>query len=144
MKSEKYIGDIIEDFEWKYSQEGVDWNELSELYKVVPMADMTTEELKKVFTISMFKCFVFESNKLVGVGRALADGVDCSYICHIAVLPNYQQPAPCDHLYPCVYAHQPSPHRKPSAAPKDTPVQRVENPARRRGVGPSYPLDSHS
>jgi ribosomal protein S18 acetylase RimI-like enzyme len=26
----------------------------------------------------------------VGVGRALSDGVDCSYICDIAVLPNHQ------------------------------------------------------
>ena len=39
---------------------------------------------------SMFKCFVFDSDKLIGVGRALSDGFDCSYICHIAVLPNYQ------------------------------------------------------
>jgi ribosomal protein S18 acetylase RimI-like enzyme len=77
-------------FEWRYSQEGLDWNELSDLYKVVPMADMGPEELKKLFSNSMFKCFVFDSDKLVGVGRALADGFDCSYICHIAVLPNYQ------------------------------------------------------
>jgi len=27
---------------------------------------------------------------LVGVGRALADGIDCSYICDVAVLPDYQ------------------------------------------------------
>jgi len=38
----------------------------------------------------MFKCFIFESGKLVGVGRALADGVDCSYLCDVAVLPDYQ------------------------------------------------------
>jgi ribosomal protein S18 acetylase RimI-like enzyme len=27
---------------------------------------------------------------LVGVGRALADGIDCSYIFDVAVLPSYQ------------------------------------------------------
>jgi predicted acetyltransferase len=26
----------------------------------------------------------------VGVGRALADGIDCSYICDVAVLPSHQ------------------------------------------------------
>jgi ribosomal protein S18 acetylase RimI-like enzyme len=78
------------DFEWRYSQKGIDWIELSELYKKVPLADMGPEELEKVFSNSMFKCFVFKSSKLIGVGRALADGLDCSYICHVAVLPEYQ------------------------------------------------------
>jgi ribosomal protein S18 acetylase RimI-like enzyme len=38
----------------------------------------------------MFKCFVYEGSQLVGAGRALADGGDCSYICDIAVLPRLQ------------------------------------------------------
>jgi GNAT superfamily N-acetyltransferase len=38
----------------------------------------------------MFKCFVYEEQQLVGVGRALADGVDCSYICDVALLPSHQ------------------------------------------------------
>lgn len=38
----------------------------------------------------MFRCFLYESHKLIGVGRALADGADCSYICDVAVLPGYQ------------------------------------------------------
>ncbi len=38
----------------------------------------------------MFKCFVYEEGKLVGVGRALADGIDCSYICDVALLPSHQ------------------------------------------------------
>jgi ribosomal protein S18 acetylase RimI-like enzyme len=85
-----FLRETVVEFEWRYSQEGLDWQELSDLYKAVPMADMGPEELEKVFSNSMFKCFVFDSDKLVGVGRALADGIDCSYICHIAVLPNYQ------------------------------------------------------
>lgn len=39
----------------------------------------------------MYRCFVYEQGRPVGVGRALADGVDCSYICDIAVLPTYQR-----------------------------------------------------
>lgn len=77
-------------FEWKYSQAGIDWTELSELYKVAPLGDKKPEDLKNAFSNSMFKCFIFDGGRLVGVGRALADGVDCSYICDVAVLPNYQ------------------------------------------------------
>jgi predicted N-acetyltransferase YhbS len=38
----------------------------------------------------MFKCFAYDGGRLVGAGRALADGADCSYICDIAVLPSHQ------------------------------------------------------
>ncbi len=38
----------------------------------------------------MFKCFLFDNQKLIAVGRALADGIECSYICDVAVLPDYQ------------------------------------------------------
>ncbi len=34
--------------------------------------------------------FIYSNNTLAGVGRALADGVDCSYICDVAVHPECQ------------------------------------------------------
>jgi ribosomal protein S18 acetylase RimI-like enzyme len=37
----------------------------------------------------MFKCFVYDGDHLVAVGRALADGLDCSYICDVAVHPEH-------------------------------------------------------
>jgi len=77
-------------FKWLYSQDEVDWKELSNLYKAAPLGNKTPEDLKKSFSNSMFKCFVFDNEKLIGVGRGLADGVDCSYICDVAVLPDYQ------------------------------------------------------
>jgi len=76
--------------EWKYSTDGVDWEELSALYRAVSLGDKGAPHLRKVFSNSMFKCFVYEDSRLVGTGRALADGADCSYICDIAVLPNRQ------------------------------------------------------
>ncbi len=76
--------------EWLFSQEKVNWSELSDLYKVAPLGNKKSEDLKKAFSNSMFKCFILDSGKLVGVGRALADGIDCSYICDVAVLPGYQ------------------------------------------------------
>ena len=76
--------------EWKHSTEGVDWEELSALYRAAPLGDKKPLHLQTVFFNSMFKCFVYDDARLVGAGRALADGADCSYICDIAVLPSHQ------------------------------------------------------
>jgi ribosomal protein S18 acetylase RimI-like enzyme len=38
----------------------------------------------------MFRFFAHEGDTLVAAGRAVADGVDCSYICDIAVHPSHQ------------------------------------------------------
>jgi GNAT superfamily N-acetyltransferase len=76
--------------EWKNSADGVDWEELSALYRAAPLGDKKPSQLQKVFSNSMFKTFVYEDGRLVGAGRALADGADCSYICDIAVLPTHQ------------------------------------------------------
>lgn len=76
--------------EWISSQDGVDWEELSALYRVAPLGNKPADRLKLVYTNSMFKCFAYEGGKLVAAGRALADGSDCSYICDVAVLPSHQ------------------------------------------------------
>jgi GNAT superfamily N-acetyltransferase len=76
--------------EWKHSTDGVDWEELSALYRAAPLGDKAPSHLKTVFSNSLFKCFVYDRAVLVGAGRALADGLDCSYLCDIAVLPRYQ------------------------------------------------------
>lgn len=75
---------------WLHSIEGLDWDELAALYRAAPLGSKNSADLKTVFTNSMFKCFVYEEGKLVGVGRALADGADCSYICDVALLPSHQ------------------------------------------------------
>jgi len=75
---------------WSHSIDGLDWNELSALYDAAPLGNKNPSGLKTAFTNSMFKCFVYEDGKLVGVGRALADGVECSYICDVALLPSHQ------------------------------------------------------
>lgn len=77
--------------EWNYSTEAVDWEELSHLYRIAPLGDKKPADLKIAFSNSRFTCFVFDSGKLIGAGRALADGIDCSYICDVAVLPSHQK-----------------------------------------------------
>lgn len=78
------------ELEWDYSTDKVDWIELSELYRIAPLGEKMPADLEKVFSNSIFKCFIFAKNKLIGVGRALADGADCSFICDVAVHPDCQ------------------------------------------------------
>ena len=75
---------------WSHSSDGIDWTELAALYDAAPLGRKNPDGLKTAFTNSMFKCFVYDEQQLVGVGRALADGVDCSYICDVALLPSHQ------------------------------------------------------
>ena len=76
--------------EWIYSSENVDWEELYRLYLVAPLGHESPSDLKVAFSNSMYKCFVYDSGRLIAVGRALADGRDCSYICGVAVHPDHQ------------------------------------------------------
>ncbi|WP_428739293.1 GNAT family N-acetyltransferase [Sulfurimonas sp.] len=75
---------------WIYECENVDWDALSELYKIAPLGNKDPQDLKTVFTNSRYKCFVYDDDKLIGVGRALADGVDVSYLADVAIHPEYQ------------------------------------------------------
>lgn len=55
-----------------------------------PLGDKPPDHLHTVFSNSRFVCFVHDQGRLVGAGRARADGADCAYICDIAVLPSHQ------------------------------------------------------
>ncbi len=78
------------DQSWVYNDSAVDWGELSELYRKAPLGDKSPMDLQTVFSNSRFKCFVYANEELIGVGRALADGLDCAYIADVAVHPEFQ------------------------------------------------------
>ena len=82
--------DKNEEFRWRYNADNVDWEELSQLYKIAPLGDKPAARLKTVFNKSQHKCFVYNSNELVGVGRAFSDTLDTAYICDVAVHPHTQ------------------------------------------------------
>ena len=75
---------------WTDTLDTVDWNELSDLYRKAPLGEKSPERLKTVFANSTFRRFAYEDGVLVAAGRALADGLDCSYICDVAILPSHQ------------------------------------------------------
>lgn len=76
--------------QWLLDQASIDWNELSDLYRIAPLGQKSPEHLRLAFSNSMFKCFVTSEGRLVGAGRAVADGIDCSYLCDVAVHPDFQ------------------------------------------------------
>ena len=75
---------------WSHDIATVDWPEVEVLYEAAPLWRKKASELEIVFTNSRYRCFVREQGRLVAVGRALADGADCSYICDVAVMPSHQ------------------------------------------------------
>lgn len=60
------------------------------MYRLAPLGNKSPAWLETAFSNSMFKVFAREHDTLVAAGRAVADGVDCSYLCDIAVHPAYQ------------------------------------------------------
>jgi YHS domain-containing protein len=50
--------------EWRFTQDGVGWQELSDLYRAAPLGDKKAEDLKLVFSNSLFKVFVYDAGKL--------------------------------------------------------------------------------
>jgi GNAT superfamily N-acetyltransferase len=73
-----------------YDLDGVDWEQLSEMYRVAPLGDKRPDWLKMVYENSMFRSLVYTEGLLVGAGRALADGLDAAYLADIAVHPEHQ------------------------------------------------------
>lgn len=76
--------------QWLFDQSSIDWVALSTLYRIAPLGDKKPDDLKLAFSNSLYKCFVRDDGVLVGAGRALADGVDCAYLCDVAIHPDFQ------------------------------------------------------
>ncbi|ROZ61723.1 GNAT family N-acetyltransferase [Ramlibacter sp. WS9] len=81
---------MSEGITWSESIDDFDWDALEALYRAAPLGNKNAAGLCMVFTNSRFRLFAFEGGRLVGAGRALADGADCSYICDVAVMPSHQ------------------------------------------------------
>jgi GNAT superfamily N-acetyltransferase len=75
---------------WSEAIEGFDWQALEALYRAAPLGNKSAAGLKTVFENSRYRCFAFDEGRLVGAGRVLADGIDCAYVCDIAVMPSHQ------------------------------------------------------
>jgi GNAT superfamily N-acetyltransferase len=84
------VDDPPGEYGFAHDTSGLDWAELSELYRLAPLGDKPPDRLAVVFGNSMFCCLVRHGERLVGAGRALADGLDAAYIADVAVHPDHQ------------------------------------------------------
>lgn len=75
---------------WMQTIDTVDWDEMSELYRIAPLGIKSGDWLRTAYSNSMFKSLALDDGKIIAAGRAVADGVDCSYLCDIVVHPSYQ------------------------------------------------------
>jgi GNAT superfamily N-acetyltransferase len=75
--------------QWVFEQGAVSFRELTELYRIT-LGEKNPDDLRVAFTNSRFKVFAYDGARLVGAGRAIADGVDCAYLCDVAIHPDYQ------------------------------------------------------
>ena len=65
---------------WTDDLAGIDWDELSELYRIAPLGNKAPGDLALVFRNSMYRAFAREDRRIVGAGRVLADGRDCAVL----------------------------------------------------------------
>ncbi len=79
------------DIDWVLDIDDMDWDALSELYRVAPLGVKPPDSLRTVFSNSMFKCFIYSDGALIGAGRAIADGLDCAYLADVAVHPDFRR-----------------------------------------------------
>lgn len=79
-----------DEIQWQFESDNVDWDALAHLYKIAPLGNKTPEGLSRAYSNSMFKCMAVYNGQYVGAGRVLADGVDCAYICDVAIHPEFQ------------------------------------------------------
>ena len=59
----------MDDYSWIHDLGAVDMDELSSLYRIAPLGNKPPEALATVFGNSMFMCFVYIGDVLVGAGR---------------------------------------------------------------------------
>ena len=80
----------MDTYVWSDELAGVDFDELSELYRVAPLGTKPADALRTVVGNSRYCWFVRADRALVGAGRVLGDGLDVAYVADVAVHPDHQ------------------------------------------------------
>lgn len=73
----------------KSDLENIDWNAVSKVIEQAGLTIKPLDVLKKAFQNSYEVIFIFDGDILIGVGRAISDGVCEAGLYDIAVLPEY-------------------------------------------------------
>jgi len=81
------------------SREGIDYERVTQVLsgafgkkrnEVITITREKIERTKELFDLSEYVSFAYDGEKLIGVARAITDGVEEAYIQNVAVDPDYQ------------------------------------------------------
>jgi len=71
----------------QFDSEGIDWQELRQLFKAADLGGREGDKIRRAFTNSSVMCFALKGSALVGVARAISDGEYHD----VAVNPEFQR-----------------------------------------------------
>jgi aralkylamine N-acetyltransferase len=77
----------------KDKNQNIDWNEAAVVFERAPLGKRRREpeKIRRAFESSYAIMYVFDEDKLIGMGRALCDGEYQAAIYDMVVLPEYQR-----------------------------------------------------
>ncbi len=80
----------MNDITYKITKEGIHWQEVADVLRRSGLSDRSAKDQETIFTNSYAVVFVYDKGRIVGVGRALSDGVCQAAIYNIALDEEYQ------------------------------------------------------
>lgn len=75
---------------YKTTKEDINWQEVSEVLERSNLSKHSAKEQKTIFTNSYAVVFVYDEDRIVGVARALSDGVCQAAVYNVALDEEYQ------------------------------------------------------
>lgn len=69
--------------------EAINWNEVAEILNNAGLSDYGADKQKIIFQNSYVAIFVYDADRIIGVGRAISDGVCQAAVYNIALCPEY-------------------------------------------------------
>ncbi len=80
----------MDNITYKLTKEDVNWQEVSDVLRRSGLSDHSPEAQEIIFKNSYAVVFVYDEDKIVGVGRALSDGICQAAVYNIALDEEYQ------------------------------------------------------
>jgi ribosomal protein S18 acetylase RimI-like enzyme len=76
---------------FQHDAQGVDWQELVGLFKLVDLGGREGNKIQRAFENSTVVCFAIDGSRLVGAARALSDREYHATVYDVAIHPDYQR-----------------------------------------------------
>ena len=81
---------IALDYQLTFSTTGVDWQTAASIFEKTELGVRESTRLEQAFESSTLVCFAWDGDLLIGMGRALSDGVYQSVVYDLCILPEHQ------------------------------------------------------